>query len=148
MKVVLDTNVFVAAGFNPASNSAAIIQHIEAGDLKFVWNRATKTETRRVLDQIPFLSWRKFEALFTPETEFEQETDPHQFTVIQDPDDRKFAALATASGATLVSNDDHLLSIRDRLDIAIMKPGELMANYHCTSSPSIVKPGPKASKTP
>lgn len=137
MKVVLDTNVFVAAGFNPASNSAAIIQHIEAGDLKFVWNRATKTETRRVLDQIPFLSWRKFEALFTPETEFEQ-----------DPDDRKFAALATASGATLISNDDHQLSIRDRLDIAIMKPGELMANYHCTSSPSIVKPGPKASKTP
>src|SRR5690606_18156420 len=137
MRVLLDSNIVVAAGFNPASKSAAIIQHIEAGDLKFGWNRSSKTETRRVLYQILFLSCRTFEELCTPETEFEQ-----------DPDDRKFAALATASGATLVSNDDHLLSIRDRLDIAIMKPGELMANYHCTSSPSIVKPGPKASKTP
>jgi predicted nucleic acid-binding protein len=57
------------------------------------------------------------------------ETHPERFALIEDPNDLKFAALAAAAGAILVSNDDHLLSQRDRLEIEVLTPAELMARY-------------------
>ncbi len=59
MDVVLDTNVWVAAGFNPDSSAAQIIQAIRDGDLRLVWNEATRRETRQILTQIPPLDWHR-----------------------------------------------------------------------------------------
>jgi predicted nucleic acid-binding protein len=104
--VVLDTNVFVAAGFNPGSRSARIL------------------ETEYVVRKIPPLSWDRWSALFQEENRYEGETHPEDFAYVPDADDRKFAALATASGATLVTNDDHLLAYRERLPCPVQTPGE------------------------
>lgn len=127
--VVLDTNVFVAAGFNRNSSSARILRALRAGELILVWDQAVLRETRKILQQIPPISWQRFEDLFAPETEFRDEkkaADRAEFQQIADPDDRKFAALAQASGAILVSNDDHLLSVREKLPIEIRTPSELV----------------------
>jgi predicted nucleic acid-binding protein len=122
--VVLDTNVFVAAGFNPGSRSARILEAVAAGELHLVWNEATRRETEYVVRKIPPLSWGRWSPLFQKENRYEGETHPEDFDYVPDADDRKFAALATASGATLVTNDDHLLAHRERLPCPVRTPGE------------------------
>jgi predicted nucleic acid-binding protein len=49
---------------------------------------------------------------FRPEWKYTGATGPDAFGEVEDPDDRKFAALAAASGAVLVTNDRHLLAHR------------------------------------
>lgn len=122
--LVLDTNVFVAAGFRPSSASARLIADALNGRRAFVWNRATRRETRAVLARIPRLDWARFAPLFAPAAEFTGETRPGDFTLVEDPSDRKFIALAAAAGAQLVSSDAHLLSVRDRVTVEILTPSE------------------------
>ena len=128
-RLVLDTNVFVAAGFNPRSSSARILERVREGSWTMAWNRDTRRETEAVLAQIPPLSGRSAEAAFFPEAEVTAQTHPERFSLIEDPDDRKFAALAAVADAILVTNDDHLLSQRDRMEVEVLTPGELMARY-------------------
>jgi predicted nucleic acid-binding protein len=40
--VVLDTNVFVAAGFNPRNASTKIVEAVKLEQLRMVWNEATR----------------------------------------------------------------------------------------------------------
>jgi len=123
-RAVLDTNVFVAAGFNPRSASARLLSELRAGRLSLVWNEETRGETRSVLKRIPRLSWEDVAPLFAPEGRQRSGIDPSAVSFVVDPEDRKFAALSIASGATLVSADDHLLTHRDRLDV--MEPGAFL----------------------
>jgi predicted nucleic acid-binding protein len=122
--VVLDTNVLVAAGFNPRSASAGIVDAVQQGQLRMVWNAATRREIEHIIGSIPPLRGRGIAALFRPDAEFSGPTRPEEFPDIADPDDRKFAALASASGATLISSDEHLLSHRDRTDLIVLTPRE------------------------
>jgi predicted nucleic acid-binding protein len=125
-RLVLDTNVFVAAGFNPRSHAAEIIRRAQEDDWQVVWNEETRRETYRLLNQIPPLSREEFAGIFREANRFTGPVDVTPFEFIQDPDDRKYAALAEASGATLVTNDVHLLSRRGRLGIPVMTPGEFL----------------------
>ena len=122
--VVLDTNVFVAAGFNPRSASAKMVDGVKQGQLRMVWNDATRREIERIMHQIPPLRALDVATLFHPADRFTGSTHPERFAEIPDPDDRKFAALAHAAGAVLISNDKHLLDHRDRLDLAVLTPSE------------------------
>jgi predicted nucleic acid-binding protein len=120
--VVLDTNVFVAAGFNPESASAKIVDAVRQGQVRMVWNDATRREIERIMQQIPPLRAQAVSDLFTPGNRYTAPTHPERFAYIADPDDRKFAALAHAAGATLISSDDHLLRHRDRMDLTVLTP--------------------------
>lgn len=111
-RIVLDTNIFVAAGFNPGSSSARILRAVAEGACELVWDSATRGETMAILRKIPRLEWDDVAPLFRPEWEYKGRTHPQSFAHVPDADDRKFAALAAASGATLVSNDQHLLAHR------------------------------------
>ncbi|MGZ3667280.1 MAG: PIN domain-containing protein, partial [Ktedonobacterales bacterium] len=53
LSVVLDTNVFVAAGFNPHSASARLVDAVKRGEIRMVWNDATRREIERIVRQIP-----------------------------------------------------------------------------------------------
>lgn len=125
-KAVLDTNVFVGAGFNPGSSSARLLKMVETGDLELLWTEATRRETAHILRQIPRLSWDEVEPLFRAEARFADELPLEPFGYVEDPDDRKFAALAAASGATLVTSDDHLLQHRGRSDLDIATPSQFL----------------------
>ncbi len=124
--VVLDTNLFVAAGFNPRSRSARILDAVRQGRLRLVWNEQTRRETERIIRQIPPLSWEPFADLFREEDRYDGETHPERFRHVADPDDRKFAALAEATGAVLITSDDHLLETRDQAAVVIMRPEEFL----------------------
>jgi predicted nucleic acid-binding protein len=124
MKVVLDTNVFVAAGFNSHSHAARILEAVRAGRLALVWNEETRSETQYIIKKIPPLAWSDFAPLFRQESRFDGTTEPDQFIEVSDPDDRKFAALALAADATLITQDDHLLAVREVLGAEVKTPRE------------------------
>jgi uncharacterized protein len=128
--VVLDTNVLVAAGFNPRSASARIVNAVQEGELRMVWNDATRREIERIVHRIPPLRAQPVAQLFRPEGRFTGPTHPERFADIPDPDDRKFAALAEAAGAVLVSNDEHLLGSRDRTGLTVLTPSEFWRREH------------------
>jgi predicted nucleic acid-binding protein len=121
-EIVVDTNVFVAAGFNPKSASARILAAVRAGRLRLIWNEPTRRETEMILRRIPRLDWEKVADLFQPEGEFKGPVDPEAFALITDPDDRKFAALSAAANRPLVTNDDHLLAHRNTIGVDILTP--------------------------
>jgi predicted nucleic acid-binding protein len=135
--VVLDTNVFVAAGFNPRSASSRILGAIEDRSLRMIWSDATRGETRAVLKRIPPLSWGAMAPLFRDEDQRPQPTEDRAVAHIVDPTDRKFASLARAEGAILISNDEHLLAAPERIDLLILSPGEFIQE-----SGALGPPGP------
>jgi predicted nucleic acid-binding protein len=121
--VVLDTNVVVAAGFNPRSASAKIVDAVKHGDLRMVWDDATRRETERMVRRIPPLRGLDVGELFRPPDRFTGPTDRDRFADIPDAEDRKFAALAFAAGAVLVSSDEHLLGYRGDVALTVLGPG-------------------------
>lgn len=124
--LVIDTNIFVAAGFRAQSASHRIISAVGEGRLRLVWNDATRTETMGVLRTIPPLEASEFSDLFTDAGRYDGPTTPDQFAEVSDEADRKFAALAAATGVCLVTNDDDLLGPRHRLPIAVLRPSEFL----------------------
>lgn len=125
-KVILDTNVFVAAGFNRKSSSYKLIEMVREGALVMMWNAKTKKETKRIVSKIPPLNWSEFEELFVKQHEYMGVTDESKYEFIKDKDDRKFASLAEATRAEIVTNDDHLLSAKNELKCKVYKPSELL----------------------
>lgn len=135
--VVLDTNVFVGAGFRPESSSAEIVRAVREGRLRMPWTEATREEIESVLRRIPPLSWTDVKELFRGAGRVAEDPDPRDeahpsgedptpidVSWIPDPSDRQFAALAKRTGAVLVSSDRHLLEGRERADVPIRTPGE------------------------
>ena len=127
--VVLDTNVFVAAGFKRRSAAAQVIEQVRVGALHMVWHEQTLRETEYILKKIPPLSWPKVADLFREEDRYEGELDVRAFNYIADHDDRKYAALSEATGAILLTNDSDLLEHRDRARVAILTPREYCDRY-------------------
>jgi uncharacterized protein len=123
-EVVLDTNVFVAAGFNPGSHSARIVEAVRDGRLRMIWDDATREETEHVMRQIPPLSSTRIADLFRAEHRFGGSTHPGAYGFVPDPADRKFAALAEAARAPLVTSDAGLLNARARMAVRVLKPSE------------------------
>jgi predicted nucleic acid-binding protein len=127
-RVVLDTNVFVGAGFNPRSHSALLIEAVRDGRLRLVWDDATRQEIEHVLRRIPRLSWGAVAELFREEDRFDGATHPDQFDYVLDPADRKFAALAASASVPLVTSDRGLLNARGQAPSPILNPSEFALN--------------------
>ena len=105
--VVIDTNVFVAAGFNSKSAAARVFEGVREGRFRLIWNEPTRRETEIIVRRIPRLDWASIADLFQPEAEFAGQVDLEAFTVISDPDDRKFAALSAAVSGAEGTTDTH-----------------------------------------
>jgi predicted nucleic acid-binding protein len=127
--VVIDTNVFVAALFDPRSASARILECLREGRYRLIWNQPTRSETEMILRRIPCLDWQKIADLFRPEGEYTGPVDPAAFTMIADLDDRKFAALSAAAKAPLVTSDKLVLAQPGRIGIKIVTPRDFLARH-------------------
>lgn len=120
--VVIDTNVFVAAGFNTKSASARILAAVREGRFRLIWNEPPRRETETILRRIPRLDRATVADLFQPEGEFTGPVDPDAFEAIADRDDRKFAALSAAAKAPLVTNDRQVLAQGNLIGIEVLTP--------------------------
>jgi predicted nucleic acid-binding protein len=121
-QIVLDTNVFVAAGFNPRSHAAGLLAAVRGGALILAWHAETRAETLHVLSRIPPLRKLDVAELFRPDAEYTALLDLTPYGCIPDPADRVFAALAEAACAALVTNDAHLLDHRHALRVPVLPP--------------------------
>ena len=124
-ELVLDTNVFVAAGFRRGSASHELVARARRGEILVVWTEATRRETRAVLRRIPPLDWDAVADLFRPEGEHEG-GDPAAVRAVPDPTDRKFAALARAAACPLVSSDDDLRSCPPIEGLDVVSPSQAL----------------------
>ena len=62
--------------------------------------------------------------LFRAEDRFGGSTHPEAFGFVPDPADRKFAALADAAQAPLVTSDARLLNAGGQMAVPVLKPSE------------------------
>jgi predicted nucleic acid-binding protein len=131
-EVVLDTNVFVAAGFNPGSHSARLVEAVRDGRLRMVWDDATHAEIEHVMRQIPRLSWTRIADLFRSEDRFGGSTHPEAFGFVPDPADRKFAALADAVRAPLVTSDTGLLNSGGQMAVSRVEAERIRPPMWCS----------------
>jgi len=135
--VVLDTNVLIAAAFRPGSDSARIVDAVRAGGLTMLWDDPTRGEAERLFRKIPPISWDAVSGLYLEENRrdeggregnrWEGKVASGAWGKVSDPEDRKFAALAAAEGALLVSLDAHLLRAGLGTRPEVLTPSELVA---------------------
>jgi uncharacterized protein len=128
--VILDTNIFVAAGFNRECTSRQLVDLVRSGQLRMVWSEATRGETRCVVQKIPRLSWEAIAELFRDADCYREPLADEPFAFISDRGDRKFAALAAATGATLVTNDRLLLDQHGTAALDVLSPAQFWQREH------------------
>jgi putative PIN family toxin of toxin-antitoxin system len=122
---VLDTNVLVAAAYNPVSASRRVVDACLSGELAAVLSPALRREYEFILARAargqPYLE--QLHRLL----EGAEAVDPTRTlrVVEQDPDDDKLVATALAAGAVLVTNDAHLLAIAGHEGLEVLRPGEV-----------------------
>jgi predicted nucleic acid-binding protein len=126
-RIVIDTNVFVAAGFNPRSAAARILAAVREGRFQLIWNEPTRRETRRSCAEFHTSTGRGSLIFSSPKKEFTGPVDPESFVLVPDPGDRKFAALSAAAQTPLITNDNHLLSHRDTIGVDVLTPRAFLA---------------------
>jgi putative PIN family toxin of toxin-antitoxin system len=124
-RVVLDTNVLVAAAYNPDSASRRIVEACLKGERAAILSPALRREYDRILARAvrgrPYLA-RLWELLEKAEVVEPGETPR---VVPDDPDDDKLVAVALAAGAVLVTNDAHLLAINGHNGLQVVRPTDV-----------------------
>ncbi len=126
-KIVLDTNLFIAAYFNRESSSAKIIELCLAGKYRPVFSSQIIKEIYFILKNIkakePFLN--KVKELF--QMGITVENPPEVKVVYEDPDDDKFIACALEESADyIITSDIHLLKLKEFKNIKICKPSRFL----------------------
>jgi putative PIN family toxin of toxin-antitoxin system len=123
-RIVLDTNVLIAAARSPDSASRWIVEACCAGRFLLLVSDALLREydfirerALRGVDSAPLLD----ELVGRAER---VRADPSRHRVPDDPDDAKVLATAADGGAcVLVTNDQHLLCLDPCGELRILRPG-------------------------
>jgi putative PIN family toxin of toxin-antitoxin system len=125
-RVVLDTNVLVAAVYNPGSASRRIVEACLKGDFTPILSPALRREYEFIVSRAargrPYLE--RLQALLENAELVVPEQTPR--VVPDDPDDDKLVAVALAAGAVLVSNDAHLLAVSGHGGLQVLRPADLL----------------------
>jgi putative PIN family toxin of toxin-antitoxin system len=124
-RVVLDTNVLVAAAYNAGSASRWIVEACQQGKLTAVLSPSLRREYEfiqaRAARSRPYLEQLQ-RLLEEAEVVLPEETPR---VVPEDPDDDKLVAAALAARAVLVTNDGHLLTIAGHRGLQVQRPAEV-----------------------
>jgi predicted nucleic acid-binding protein len=126
-RVVLDTNVLVAASYNPGSASRRVVEACLTGDLTAVLSPALRREDEYILPRAargrPYLE--RLRRLLDGVEVVEPARTPR--VVPDDPEDDKLVAAALAAGAVLVTNDAHLLALAGHEGLQVVRPAGVRA---------------------
>ena len=124
-RVVLDTNVLVAAAYNRSSASRRLIDSCLRGELTAVLSPALREEYQFILARAVRGGRYADELRRLLETAEVVEPAETPRVVADDPADDKLVAAALAAGAVLVSNDRHLLALAGHKGLRVVRPTEL-----------------------
>jgi len=127
-RVVLDTNVLVAAAYNPASASRRVVAACLGGGLTAVLSPALRREYEFILARAvrgqPYLE--QIHRLLESAEAVDPARTPR--VVLADPDDDKLVAAALAVGAVLVTNDAHLLALAGHEGLQVVRPAVVLSD--------------------
>jgi putative PIN family toxin of toxin-antitoxin system len=127
-RVVLDTNVLVAAAYNPRSASRRVVEACLGGELTPVLSPALRREYGFVLARAargrPYLG--RIRRLLDGAEVVEPAQTPR--VVPEDPGDDKLVAAARAARAVLVTNDTHLLALASSEGLQVMRLTDVPAH--------------------
>jgi len=132
-RVVLDTNTFVAARFNPRSASARIIDLCIEGRCQAILSAKLRAEIESVLRRV-----RAGEEFRAKVQNFLGGARVVRVArelplVMEDPEDNKFLNCAIQGGASyLVTSDHHLLKLGDYLGTRVCKPSQFLVTLGIT----------------
>jgi putative PIN family toxin of toxin-antitoxin system len=124
-RVVLDTNVLVAAAYNPGSASRRVVEACLSGELTAVLSPALHREYDFILDRAT--RGQPYVEQVRRLLESAEAVDPVRTprVVAADPDDDKLVAAALVARAVLVTNDAHLLAVAGHEGLRVVRPNEL-----------------------
>jgi putative PIN family toxin of toxin-antitoxin system len=124
LRVVLDTNTFVAAYWSPRSASARLVAAGEQGELQLLVSAPVCREVSRILRNArTSRPYQERIARLLAAAEVVYPTRSVRL-VADDPEDDKFLECALNGGADyVVSNDDHLLRLGVVEGVRIVTPG-------------------------
>jgi putative PIN family toxin of toxin-antitoxin system len=124
-RVVLDTNVLVAAAYNAGSASRRIVEACLEGKLTPVLSPALRREYEFILARAargrPYLD--RIHRLLDGAEVVEPAQTPR--VVPDDPEDDKLVAAALAAGSVLVTNDAHLLAVAGHNGLEVLRPVDI-----------------------
>ena len=121
MRIVIDTNLIIAARFNPKSASAKILEKAEKGKLELIWSDEMYREAMRILQNVRADEkfYKRIEKILNSSHKVTQL--PRLNIIHEDPSDNMFLAAALQGSADyIVSNDRHLLRLKEFRSIPIV----------------------------
>ena len=123
VRIVLDTNLLVAGRWRPGSSSNHILDLCIAGELEAVYTAKIKDENLFILNKVRppkeyldnVLDFYRNSLKVSPK---------RRITACPDKSDNMFLEAAVEGGAGyVVTNDHHLLDLKDFEGIKILRPG-------------------------
>jgi hypothetical protein len=130
VKIVLDTNLLVAGRWNKNSSSMWILDFCIRGAFTPVYTEEIKRESLHILGKVkPPAEYMEKVTMFYDKGELVR--PPHRrIHASVDMSDNRFLEAAVAGKADyLISNDHHLLDLREYEGIRIIRPGAFMRTY-------------------
>ena len=127
LKVVLDTNVFIAAYFNRKSASARIIDLCLENKHELILSLRLRKEVELILKNVK--AKKEFQERIRSLFMNASKVKPTQkvFTVKEDPEDNKFLECALEGKADyLITSDKHLLELGEFTQTKICKPTQFL----------------------
>lgn len=123
LRVVLDTNLFVAAYWRPDGASGRILAACEAHHLLLVYSPAIQLELQHILRRAHTSHAFQQRVITLLEDSLAVRPRREIRRVRDDPDDDKFLACALEGGAAfVVTSDAHLLRLREVEGVGILTP--------------------------
>ncbi|MEQ8785530.1 MAG: putative toxin-antitoxin system toxin component, PIN family [Pirellulaceae bacterium] len=135
-RILIDTNAFVAAAYNPESASRKIVRAVERGELKLIVSPEIVREYKAILPKA-VRSGEARDWLWQVIEMAERVTLAENPPVTEDRADDKFLAAAVAGVAdAIVSSDQHLLDVHPYAGIDILRPTEFWDRFSTDSDES------------
>lgn len=127
VRLVIHTNIFIAAVRAPESSSRQLLDSVTAGHATLLVSPPVFVEYRRILPKAVRSKDRERLIRGWLGAAEAVAADRGERIVPDDPEDDKFVALALVGKAdVIVSNDEHLLDLQSKLQIPVLRPGEAL----------------------
>ena len=127
MKVVLDTNLFVASYWNEKSSPRKIIQLAQFGELKVIWSKDLLEEVEFILKRIN-VSGEYFKSILSIYTLENQVFPKNQINIVSDySDNRLLEASEEGNADFLITSDRELLKVGRFGETKIIKPSDFLS---------------------
>lgn len=124
VKIVLDTNLLVAGRWKRTSSSAKILDLCISGELTAVYTPQIKDENLFILGKVkpPKDYLDKVLRFYRKSVKVEA---GEKITACPDPSDNRFLEAALAGRADyVITNDHHLLDLKEHDGVRIIRPGK------------------------